>query len=351
MIVSLLVACININTHAQNSTNNDTITLYFDCPKDFTKNDTVECTLWNDTTTTHLLGTKTENSLYKFTIPEFSTYQYFVFDNLENTQMNIETEFYLTDEYRTTVDFIIKDGIIYLDRNFTLTGIPNNLVLTNQVYYQSSNMSYPNKFYARGEWLTLTKWHRSNTFYKYLDTKGALFPDILPEEQIVDLWYMYDELYHYNDTQTNDSYYLIFGVTPQTRTEQIYEIYGNYIIRSKESYAPDAFGYFIYHEEYDNYLTLKEAINNNIQNIDKVFTEYGLGELIGDVDCDRTISILDATCIQRCLAKLEKYRQDDLVLGTSMNVDEKVFYISDFDRDGQRTILDATNIQRYLACF
>ena len=57
---------------------------------------------------------------------------------------------------------------------------------------------------------------------------------------------------------------------------------------------------------------------------------------IGDVDLDGTVTILDATAIQRYLANLEELSAEQLKM-------------ADTDGDGAVTIIDATYIQRYLA--
>ena len=57
--------------------------------------------------------------------------------------------------------------------------------------------------------------------------------------------------------------------------------------------------------------------------------------IIGDADTDKNVTILDATAIQRTLAKLRVDKFDDKA--------------ADADEDGKVTILDATDIQRYLA--
>jgi len=65
------------------------------------------------------------------------------------------------------------------------------------------------------------------------------------------------------------------------------------------------------------------------------FFELSEEEYLGDVDSDGSVSIIDATCIQRHLASLPV-----------------VFYnesAADTDGDGSVTIIDATCIQRYLA--
>ena len=69
-------------------------------------------------------------------------------------------------------------------------------------------------------------------------------------------------------------------------------------------------------------------------------TVYGQGKLMGDVDEDNRVSIIDASRIQRVLVGLD--------------LDKKgAFYdlVGDVDQDKHVTIVDSTYIQRYLAAF
>ena len=64
--------------------------------------------------------------------------------------------------------------------------------------------------------------------------------------------------------------------------------------------------------------------------------DYTPSVLIGDADRDGSVTILDATRIQRFIAELEPEENIDMVA-------------ADADRDGSVTVLDATRIQRVLA--
>lgn len=59
-------------------------------------------------------------------------------------------------------------------------------------------------------------------------------------------------------------------------------------------------------------------------------------KILGDVDRDKALTIVDATCIQKWLAEI--IGDDDLDLS-----------VADVDKDGNITIMDATQIQRILA--
>ncbi len=73
-----------------------------------------------------------------------------------------------------------------------------------------------------------------------------------------------------------------------------------------------------------------------------------IGRPIGDADGDDTLTILDATRIQRELAKLTAVdlAADSYWIG-AYNGEYRRY--SDMDVDGEVTILDATAIQRRLA--
>ena len=83
----------------------------------------------------------------------------------------------------------------------------------------------------------------------------------------------------------------------------------------------------------------------------KAIDKYGKGKLLGDIDCDDSISIIDATIIQRCLAGLCDYPESDWIKESDVVNDffKPIHYYSDFNRNGERDILDATAIQRHLA--
>ncbi|MBQ3265253.1 MAG: hypothetical protein IJH07_05695 [Ruminococcus sp.] len=82
--------------------------------------------------------------------------------------------------------------------------------------------------------------------------------------------------------------------------------------------------------------------------LEETFNRSGGGRLLGDIDSDNDLTVIDAASVQRCNAKLREYPEDDnIILNTP--VEGALSYYSDFNRDGERDIIDATCIQRYLA--
>ena len=102
---------------------------------------------------------------------------------------------------------------------------------------------------------------------------------------------------------------------------------------------------------------LNEKLNANIS-YEETFLDIMTGDnpingyyqccLLGDVDKDGEISVIDAIQIQKYAAGKTDLQDDDLFLEYSYRVyGPNVKYRSDFNRDGERDIIDATAIQRF----
>lgn len=81
------------------------------------------------------------------------------------------------------------------------------------------------------------------------------------------------------------------------------------------------------------------------------YDQYGVGRLLGDIDRDDEISVVDVTILQRIEAQMIEYPADDEVYPieeSQLDFGWQKYY-SDFNCDGERNIIDATCIQRYLA--
>ncbi len=95
------------------------------------------------------------------------------------------------------------------------------------------------------------------------------------------------------------------------------------------------------------------------KNVPQILYEAGVGDVIGDMDKDREITVKDATFIQKALSDILYFPEKDKVHGYSergvvsdtypRNGGEVLAYVSDFNRDGNRDIKDATAIQKSAA--
>lgn len=164
--------------------------------------------------------------------------------------------------------------------------------------------------------------------------------------------YFYQPLYEYyseSDKNSTPEYVLIYAGQAIGSPAYTYGTYGNYIVSAGGYYVPYTLGLCVYVPQAKQVISLREAYDTDLANIDAVFTDYGLGELFGDANGDRKLNIKDATHIQKCLANIETFDTNDRINGICECNNEEVVYISDFNRDGVRNIKDATAIQKYIA--
>lgn len=124
-------------------------------------------------------------------------------------------------------------------------------------------------------------------------------------------------------------------------------------IRSRAVYSLGGCNYFP--SGYAVYDTIREtfcdiAEYEKFPDLDAVIEELELGAALGDVDFDGKITVIDATHIQKILAGIEVW-EDDQPESDRIHypLNHKEYFLSDYDQDGMRTVLDATHIQKHLA--
>ena len=158
----------------------------------------------------------------------------------------------------------------------------------------------------------------------------------------------YKELYQHKDKNGETDWVLINGFTNGEYPAPLNAIIGNRVIMLGSCGIPFDSGYGVYDVKNDTFVDAQSAARGGYDGFVKVFDELGGGRLIGDLDGDDKLTIIDVTIFQRCEAKIRDYPADD-----EIKVDDGLWrypvkYYTDFDRDGKRTILDATRLQRHL---
>ena len=170
-------------------------------------------------------------------------------------------------------------------------------------------------------------------------------------------WYSYKEVYYYTDgkgtdkmPETTPDYVLIDGTLNMSSPSFSYGVIGDYVLFCENCGNPDCLGYFVYTPEDGKMRTLKEAYDAGVEGIGNVFTDYGLGLLMGDADGDGRLTIKDATYIQKYLAKVEGINPPADFMGhdACRNGPDGIS-VADFDINGKVNIKDATAIQKRLA--
>lgn len=162
-----------------------------------------------------------------------------------------------------------------------------------------------------------------------------------------EIW-SYKELYYHKDKDGETDWVLVYGSTNSEQPAYLNTIIGNRVIMRSSYGVPFASGYGVYDVKNDTFVDAGSAVHGGYADFVKVFDERGGGRLLGDLDGDNQLSIVDATLLQRCQVNLRDYSADD-----DIKVEDGIWmysakYYSDFDRDGARSILDVTALQRYL---
>ena len=171
--------------------------------------------------------------------------------------------------------------------------------------------------------------------------------------------YKYQELYRHTDASGEVDWVLLNGEYAIGDWGWLnYGIVGNRLALFTSSTVPFGNGYGIYDVKNDRFCGFNDSRlydesgfskSEVIHACDEYIPE---GRLLGDIDNDGELSAVDVTIIQRCLAVLRPFPEDDTIVwegGAYNPLSRTLTYYSDFDRDGEREITDATKLQRYLA--
>lgn len=157
----------------------------------------------------------------------------------------------------------------------------------------------------------------------------------------------YDELYYHRDSSGEIDWALVEarsnGVNNLMGTWKI----GNRIIRQVYSHYPFLCNMGIYDVKKESMFDLLDINPDDYTGFTRVYNELGVGRLVGDINNDNEISILDTTLIQRCEVGLNQYNEADII--TEKDILPITSYYSDFNFDNERNILDTTCMQRYLS--
>lgn len=135
------------------------------------------------------------------------------------------------------------------------------------------------------------------------------------------------------------------------RAAVTYAVVGDVVFNVPYYYEPFETGYAIYDVEKDVFIDLFEVKLEDYEGLSEclVMLSSKIGRLIGDMDGDGGLSIIDATGLQLCIAKVNEFERDVYGGKYSWIGGKSIKYMSDVDRDGERTIMDATEIQSKLA--
>lgn len=165
-------------------------------------------------------------------------------------------------------------------------------------------------------------------------------------------YFDYDELYEHKDENGNVDWALITAKVDLFDPWEVVDTVkiGNRVVKWWQvGSAAFGFSYAVYDAKQDTFIDLKlfkENVNKGIdvdsfEGLSDIFDTLNIGGVIGDVDMDGEISVLDATEIQLYLTDLKDY-------AAHINPIEYVQALADVDNDKYMTVMDATAIQKQL---
>lgn len=158
----------------------------------------------------------------------------------------------------------------------------------------------------------------------------------------------YKELYYHQGHNRVTDWVLVYAVSNLMSPSFLNVIVGNRVMMLSCYGTPFDTGYGVYDVKNDTFVDAASAQAKSYPDFVTVFDEFGTGRLIGDIDGDDTLSVVDVTVMQRCLAWMRDYPSDDEITAADGAWGYSCRYYSDFDRDGERDITDVTKLQRYL---
>lgn len=157
----------------------------------------------------------------------------------------------------------------------------------------------------------------------------------------------YDELYYHRDSSGEIDWALVEAKSNGLNNLWLTCKIGNRIIHQVNSHYPFMWDMGIYDVKKGRMFDLLDINSDDYTGFTRIYNEIGVGRLVGDINNDNEISILDTTLIQRCEVGLNQYDDTDIV--TEQDILPITSYYSDFNFDDERNILDATCMQRYLS--
>ena len=177
------------------------------------------------------------------------------------------------------------------------------------------------------------------------------FDDIYGFPEYGDPVAFYEEVYYHYNSEGEIDWALVRGYPTFNAPWGIspYAVFGDRIIRkiTRKTFHVE---YSIYDVSDNRFYDIVRNRNDEKYQLNAVLTELNIGELIGDMDADNKLTVKDATYIQKCIAEVIDFPENDKVDGVyTSDGYGYLAYLSDFNRDGVRNIKDATAIQKHIA--
>ena len=159
----------------------------------------------------------------------------------------------------------------------------------------------------------------------------------------------YEHIAYGFDENGNDEYILIKAHGNIGACVSISFRLGDVVVSSDSIYSNFTYKYGVYDYKEDKFYDLFDLIDtpDKYSGLQEKLVEYCNARIIGDCDNDKLLTVLDATKIQRMIAKIDAYPKHYSYQPHSSK--QAPGYTADVDNDGEISVFDATLIQRELA--
>lgn len=241
---------------------------------------------------------------------------------------------YGPEENPTGLYALKNDGTVYQAFELYEAG-----VLTDKQIAQAAGGSYSTELDKYGEWdyeeIIIPALEEK---YPYIKGRAA----------------HYSECYvHYGkDEKTGEKapvYALIFQFpVHEQETEQTAHIVNDMVFEQWYKGLPFTYGYGVYVFETGEFYDFIDVPALDLDGKTNIYKSVNYRYRMGDNNGDYNLTIQDVTYLQKCLAELENFREDDDIT-EYFNDPEREVYISDYNQDGVRDIKDATAMQKRIA--
>lgn len=160
--------------------------------------------------------------------------------------------------------------------------------------------------------------------------------------------HFYEEKCVVHDDNYEPSYVLLEANNGEGCEQVIAFRFGRVIVYSPAIYTSFTYRFGIYDIKEDKFYDIYDLKDTPYKytNLEWLLSINSEVKPVGDSDGDGAVTILDATNIQRCVAKIGSLSDDDSYLTHESDGAKNV---SDADNDGEITILDATQVQLLVA--
>ena len=243
--------------------------------------------------------------------------------------MVVWIQFIPTDESYTDLNNRILDEL----------GVP-----ASQREYVSSSMECAIVYLTKSQFEAALAHEEAYLYSRYGDDDGI-------HTEII----CYKELYYHKDPDGNTDWVMVEANAGMEGQDWVgFATVGNRaIVTEMEGVFP--FRMLLYDVKNDSFVSLASYVGykpdySKYDGLRDAIEKYGQGRLLGDVDRDDELTIVDCTFLQRYATRIGDWPEDDIIdtKGIINPFFEPLTYYSDFNRDGERDVTDATKLQRYV---